>query len=119
MAQRKILQLVEQAVDNLPEAIELFSSLRGRRNEPQGYRGNSRHTLQSSHARLQRVRERLDKQIGPVLTNALPFAGSCYERVTGAVLHRSACLRELGNVSAHGSSNRLQQVSQASLRPRP
>jgi hypothetical protein len=69
MAQREILQLVEQAADNLPEAIELFSSLRGRGNEPQGYRGNPRHPLQSSHAKLHRVRERLDKQIGPVLTN--------------------------------------------------
>ena len=119
MAQREILQLVEQAADNLPEAIELFCSLRGRGNEPQGYRGNPRDPLQSSHAKLHRVRERLDKQIGPVLTNALLFAGSRYERVTAAVLHGLACLRELGNLSVHGSSNGLRHVSQASLRRRP
>jgi hypothetical protein len=56
------------------------------------------------------------KQIGPVLTNALPFAGSRCERVPAAVLLRPVCLRELGNLSAHRSSNGRQHVNQVSLR---
>jgi GTP cyclohydrolase I len=119
MAQREILQLVALTADNLPEANELFSSWCCRGNERRGCRNAVRHPLQDRRARLHRVREQLDKQRGPVLTNALPFSGSRCERVTAAVLHRPGYLRELGNLSAHGSSNGLQHVNQASLRPRP
>jgi RNA polymerase sigma-70 factor (ECF subfamily) len=34
------------------------------------------------------VREQLDKQIGPVLMDAFPFAGRRCERVTNAVMQR-------------------------------
>ena len=119
MAQREIFQLVEQTADNPPEANGLFSSMCDRGNERRGCPGNSRHALQNRQTRLHRVRAQLDKKIGPALTNALPFAGSRCERVTAAVLRGPACLRDLGNLSAHGSSNGLQHLSQASLRPRP
>ena len=103
MAQREVLQLVSLTANKLPEANELFSSWCCRGNERRGYCEAVRDPLQSRRARLRRVREQLDKQIGPVLTNAIPFAGSPCERETAAV--RPACLRELGNRSAHRSSN--------------
>jgi len=114
MAPREVLQLVALTAENLSKANELFSSWCCRGNERRGCREAVRHPFQSRRARLHGVREQLDKQMGPVLTNTLPFAGSRCERVTVTVLHRPACLRELGNLSAHGSSNGLQHVNQAS-----
>jgi RNA polymerase sigma-70 factor, ECF subfamily len=93
MAQRQILQLVEQATDNLPEvyrivfitrmiegmSVENTAELRGIRSE----------TVKTRLHRARRlVREQLDKQIGPVLMDAFPFAGRRCERVTAAVLNR-------------------------------
>jgi hypothetical protein len=104
MAQREILQLVA--------LTELFPPWCCRRNERRGCRDAIRHPLQNRRARLHRVREQSEKQVGPVLTNALPFACSRCERVAAAVLH---CLCELGNLSVHGSSNGLQHGSQASF----
>jgi RNA polymerase sigma-70 factor (ECF subfamily) len=39
-------------------------------------------------ARLLLVRDQLNKQIGPVLMDAFPFAGKRCERMTGAVMKR-------------------------------
>jgi RNA polymerase sigma-70 factor (ECF subfamily) len=95
MAQREILQLVERATDNLPEifrtvfvtrviegmSVEETAELLGLRPE----------TVKTRLHRARRlVREQLDKQIGPVLLDAFPFAGRRCERVTNAVMQRLA-----------------------------
>jgi RNA polymerase sigma-70 factor (ECF subfamily) len=93
IAQRQILQLVEQATDNLPEvyrivfitrviegmSVEATAEILGIRPE----------TVKTRLHRARRlVREQLDKQIGPVLMDAFPFAGRRCERLTAAVLNR-------------------------------
>jgi RNA polymerase sigma-70 factor (ECF subfamily) len=42
------------------------------------------------HRARRLVREELDKQIGPVLMDAFPFAGRRCERMTNAVMRRLA-----------------------------
>lgn len=93
MAQREILHLVEQATDNLPEvyrtvfvmrviegmSVEDTAELLGLRPE----------TVKTRLHRARRlVREQLDKQIGPVLMDAFPFAGRRCERMTDTVMKR-------------------------------
>ena len=93
MAHREILQLVERATDNLPEifrivvitrviegmSVEDTADLLGLRPE----------TVKTRLHRARRlVREKLDKQIGPVLMEAFPFAGRRCERMTNAVMQR-------------------------------
>jgi RNA polymerase sigma-70 factor (ECF subfamily) len=93
MAQRQLLQLVEQATDKLPEAyrtvfitrviegmsVEDTAELLGLRIE----------TVKTRLHRARRlVREHLDKQIGPVLMDAFPFAGKRCERMTESVMQR-------------------------------
>ncbi len=98
MAQRELLQLVEQATDNLPEvyrtvfitrviegmSVEETAELLGIRQE----------TVKTRLHRARRlVREQLDKQIGPVLMDAFPFAGKRCERVTESVMKRLGLVR--------------------------
>ncbi|MCW3476348.1 RNA polymerase sigma factor [Limobrevibacterium gyesilva] len=93
MAQREIMQLVEQATDNLPEvyrvvfiarviegmSVEDTAELLGLRPE----------TVKTRLHRARRlVREHLDKRIGPILLEAFPFAGKRCERMTDAVMAR-------------------------------
>jgi RNA polymerase sigma-70 factor (ECF subfamily) len=93
MAQRQILRLVEQATDALPEiyrtvfvtrviegmSVEETAELLGMRVE----------TVKTRlHRARKLVREQLDKQIGPVLLDAFPFAGRRCERMTAAVMRR-------------------------------
>ena len=93
MAQRQILQLVEQATDRLPDiyrtvfvarvieglSMEETATLLGLRPE----------TVKTRLHRARRlVREHLDEQIGPVLLSAFPFAGRRCERLTTAVMSR-------------------------------
>ena len=77
---------------------------------------NCSHPLQSRRARCTASASNWTARL---LTNAFPFSGARCGRVTAAVLHRPGYLRELGSLSAHGSSSELQHVNQASLRPRP
>jgi RNA polymerase sigma-70 factor (ECF subfamily) len=93
MAQRQILQLVEQATDMLPDiyrcvfvarvieglSIEETADLLGVRPETVKTRLHRARNL---------VRKQLDEQIGPVLMDAFPFAGLRCERMTVAVLKR-------------------------------
>ncbi len=93
MAQRQILQLVERATDRLPEVYRVVFIARvieGLSVEETAEALNLRpETVKTRLHRARRlVREHLDKQIGPVLTNAFPFAGRRCERVTVAVLQR-------------------------------
>ena len=93
MAQRQILQLVEQATDKLPEVYRIVFITRvieGMSVEETAEILNLRpETVKTRLHRARRlVREQLDKQIGPVLMDAFPFAGRRCERVTTAVMRR-------------------------------
>ena len=92
MAQRQLLQLVEQATDKLPEVYRVVFITRvieGLSVEETAEILNLRpETVKTRLHRARRlVREQLDKQIGPVLMDAFPFAGRRCERVTVAVLN--------------------------------
>jgi RNA polymerase sigma-70 factor, ECF subfamily len=93
MAQRQILQLVEQATDNLPEAFRLVFVTRVIEGmsveETSQLLGIKPETVKTRlHRARQLVRDQLDKQIGPVLMDAFPFAGRRCERLTKAVMAR-------------------------------
>jgi RNA polymerase sigma-70 factor, ECF subfamily len=93
MAQRQILQLAEQATDNLPEAFRLVFVTRVIEGmsveETSELLGIKPETVKTRlHRARQLVRDQLDKQIGPVLMDAFPFAGRRCERMTEAVMVR-------------------------------
>ena len=93
MAQREILRLVEQATDNLPEIFRIVFVTRVIEGmsveETAELLGLQPETVKTRLHRARRlVREQLDKQIGPVLIDAFPFAGRRCERVTNAVMQR-------------------------------
>jgi len=93
MAQREILQLVERATDNLPEIFRIVFITRVIEGmsveETADLLGLRKETVKSRLHRARRlVREQLDKQIGPVLMDAFPFAGRRCERMTNAVMQR-------------------------------
>ena len=97
MAQRELLQLVEQATDKLPDVYRTVFI--ARIIEGMSVEGTAElleirpETVKTRlhRARLM-VREQLDRQIGPVLMDAFPFAGKRCERVTEAVMKRLAVL---------------------------
>ena len=93
MAQRQILLLVEQATDNLPDAYRLVFVTRVIEGmsveETAELLGIKPETVKTRlHRARQLVRDQLDKQIGPVLMDAFPFAGRRCERMTGVVMKR-------------------------------
>jgi RNA polymerase sigma-70 factor (ECF subfamily) len=93
MAQRQLLQLVEDATDKLPEVYRIVFVARVIEGLSVEETAEILHlrpeTVKTRLHRARRlVREQLDKQIGPVLMDAFPFAGWRCERVTAAVLHR-------------------------------
>jgi len=93
MAQRQILQLVELATDNLPEAFRLVFVTRVIEGmsveETSELLGIKPETVKTRlHRARQLVRDQLDQQIGPVLMDAFPFAGRRCERMTAAVMKR-------------------------------
>jgi RNA polymerase sigma-70 factor (ECF subfamily) len=93
MAQREILRLVERATDNLPEIFRIVFMTRvieGMSTEDTAnLLGLPPDTVKTRLHRARRlVRDELDKQIGPVLMDAFPFAGRRCERMTNAVLQR-------------------------------
>jgi RNA polymerase sigma-70 factor, ECF subfamily len=93
MAQREILQLVERATDNLPEIFRIVFITRVIEGmsveETADLLGLQPKTVKTRLHRARRlVREQLDKQVGPVLMDAFPFAGRRCERVTNAVMRR-------------------------------
>ena|SRR5215203_2643809 len=97
MAQRQILQLVEQATDNLPQAYRLVFVTRVIEgmtvDETANLLGIKPETVKTRLYRArQLVREQLDKQIGPVLMDAFPFAGRRCELMTDAVMRRLGLL---------------------------
>jgi RNA polymerase sigma-70 factor, ECF subfamily len=93
MAQREILQLVERTTDNLPEIFRTVFVTRVIEGmsveETADLLGLKAKTVKTRLHRARRlVREQLDKQIGPVLMDAFPFAGRRCERMTSAIMQR-------------------------------
>ncbi|MGB6326076.1 MAG: RNA polymerase sigma factor [Methylocella sp.] len=93
MAQRELLRLVERATDNLPEIFRIVFMTRMiegmSTEETANLLGLQPDTVKTRLHRARRlVRDELDKQIGPVLMDAFPFAGRRCERMTNAVLRR-------------------------------
>jgi RNA polymerase sigma-70 factor (ECF subfamily) len=93
MAQRQIVQLVEQATDNLPEAFRLVFVTRVIEGmsieETSELLGIKPETVKTRlHRARQLVRDQLEKEIGPVLMDAFPFAGWRCERMIEAVMKR-------------------------------
>ena len=93
MAQRQIIHLVEQATDNLPEAFRLVFVTRVIEGmsveETSELLGIKPETVKTRLYRArQLVRDQLEKEIGPVLTDAFPFAGKRCEHMTEAVMKR-------------------------------
>jgi RNA polymerase sigma-70 factor (ECF subfamily) len=93
MAQRQILQLVERATDDLPEPYRLVFVTRVIEGmsveETAELLGIKPETVKTRlHRARQLVRDQINKQIGPVLMDAFPFAGRRCERMTSAVMKR-------------------------------
>ncbi len=95
MAQRQILQLVENATDALPEVYRVVFVTRvieGMSVEETAdlLRIKPETVKTRLHRARQLLRDQLNKQIGPVLMDAFPFAGLRCERLTAGVLSRLA-----------------------------
>lgn len=95
MAQRQILDLIEKATDHLPDiyrTVFVLSVIEGLGNEETAaLLGLRAETVRSRLHRARRLlKEQLQRQIGPVLLDAFPFAGERCERLTEAVLARLA-----------------------------
>jgi RNA polymerase sigma-70 factor (ECF subfamily) len=93
MAQRQILELVERATDELPDAYRLVFVARvieGMSVEQTAELLDIRaETVKTRlHRARQLVRDQLSKQIGPVLMDAFPFAGRRCDRMTSTVMKR-------------------------------
>jgi RNA polymerase sigma-70 factor (ECF subfamily) len=93
MAQREIQRVVEQAIDELPEAFRLVFITRviegmnvEQTAEILGLRPETVKTR--LHRARNLLRDNVEKKIGPVVMAAFPFAGKRCERLTETVLRR-------------------------------
>lgn len=91
MAQRQILDLIEQATDDLPETYRVVFVARvieGLSVEETADLLDLRAATVKSRLHRARalVRKHLDARIGPVLLDAFPFAGRRCDRLTAAVM---------------------------------
>ncbi len=91
MAQRQIMHLVEQAIDNLPDefrTVFVARVIEGLNiDEAATLLGIKPETVKTRlHRARNMVRRELDEQIGPLLLNVFPFAGRRCERLTAAVM---------------------------------
>ena len=93
MAQREIQHVVEQAIDELPEAFRLVFITRVIEGmnveETAEILGLKPETVKTRlHRARTMLRDNVEKKIGPVVMEAFPFAGKRCERLTDAVLKR-------------------------------
>jgi RNA polymerase sigma-70 factor, ECF subfamily len=93
MAQQEIQHLVEQAIDDLPEAYRIVFITRVIEEmsvqETADLFALRPETVKTRLHRARRLlRDQLEKQIGPILMDAFPFAGQRCERMTEAVIRR-------------------------------
>ena len=93
MAQREIQQVVEHAIDDLPEAFRIVFITRVIEGmnveETAEILGLKPETIKTRlHRARTMLRDKVEKKIGPVVMEAFPFAGKRCERLTDAVLKR-------------------------------
>lgn len=93
VAQRQIQAVVEQAIDDLSEPFRLVFIARVIEemsiDETADLLGLKPETVKTRlHRARGMLRENVEKEIGPVLLDAFPFAGQRCERLTDAVLRR-------------------------------
>ena len=93
MAQREIRQVVERAIDDLPEAFRIVFIARvvERMNvdETAKVLGLKPETVKTRlHRARAMLRENVERKIGPLVMAAFPFAGKRCERLTEAVLKK-------------------------------
>src|SRR5437868_9113188 len=93
VAQREIQRVVEQAIDELPEAFRLVFITRlieGMNvEETAEILGLKAETVKTRlHRARNLLRDNVEKKIGPVVMAAFPFAGKRCERLTETVLRR-------------------------------
>ena len=91
MAQRQLLQLVEEATDALPESFRLVFVARIIEGlsleETAALLDLPPATVKTRlHRARKLIRTRLEAQIGPVMIDAFPFAGTRCDRLTEAVI---------------------------------
>jgi RNA polymerase sigma-70 factor (ECF subfamily) len=95
IAQRQIKALLESAIDELPDSFRTVLMARAVEGmsieETAELFGLKPETVKTRlHRARQLLRDALERQIGPVLTDAFPFDGRRCERMTQAVLARLA-----------------------------
>jgi RNA polymerase sigma-70 factor (ECF subfamily) len=93
MAQRQIQHVVEQAIDELPEAFRIVFITRVIEginvDETAEILGLKPQTVKTRlHRARAMLRGNVEKRIGPVVMEAFPFAGKRCERLTSTVLQR-------------------------------
>jgi len=95
MAQREIQQVVEHAIDDLPEAFRIVFMTRVVEGmnveETADILGLKPETVKTRlHRARAMLRDNVERKIGPVAMEAFPFAGKRCDRLTEAVLKRLA-----------------------------
>ncbi|RQH13715.1 RNA polymerase sigma factor [Bradyrhizobium sp. RP6] len=95
MAQREIQRVVERAIDELPDVFRMVFIARVMEGmnieETADLLGVKPETVKTRlHRARTMLRENVEKEIGPVMMDAFPFAGWRCERLTEAVLKRLA-----------------------------
>ena len=93
MAQREIQRVVERAIDELPDVFRMVFVARIMEGmnieETADLLGVKPETVKTRlHRARTMLRENVEKEIGPVMMDAFPFAGWRCERLTEAVLKR-------------------------------
>ena len=93
MAQREIQRVVERAIDELPDVFRMVFVARVMEGmtieETSDLLGVKPETVKTRlHRARTMLRENVEKEIGPVMMDAFPFAGWRCERLTEAVLKR-------------------------------
>ena len=93
MAQRQIQEVVERAIDQLPEPFRLVFITRVMKEmtveETAELLSIKPETVKTRlHRARALLRQNVEKEIGPVILEAFPFAGRRCERLTEAVLRR-------------------------------
>ena len=112
MAQREIQRVVERAIDELPDVFRMVFVARVMEGmnieETADLLGVKPETVKTRlHRARTMLRENVEKEIGPVMMDAFPFAGWRCERLTvvGAEAARNRRLKFFGNVCAKLPSN--------------
>ena len=93
MAQREIREVVERAIDELPEAFRIVFITRVIEGmnveETAGILGLKPETVKTRlHRARAMLRDNVERKIGPVVMEAFPFAGARCDRLTETVLKR-------------------------------